>query len=118
MEELWSHLFQPTETLEGYDPERAAIVLSHNPDSVDRPGWGNYKGWILCGHTHGGQVKLPFIRPPYLPIENPRYVAGEFDLGDGRRMYINRGLGYTRRIRFNVRPEITSFALRRVDGLG
>ena len=41
-----------------------------------------------------------------------RYTAGEFDLFDGRRLYINRGLGYLKRIRFNARPEITVFTLR------
>ena len=48
-----------------------------------------------------------------LPVKNQRYTAGEFDLGDGRWLYINRGLGYLRRVRFNVRPEITVFDLQR-----
>jgi predicted MPP superfamily phosphohydrolase len=42
---------------------------------------------------------------------NPRYVAGEFDLGGGRRLYVNRGLGYVRKLRFNARPEVTLFRL-------
>jgi len=101
----------------GYDPTRAAIVLTHNPDTVDQGGWGDFRGWVLAGHTHGGQCKAPFFDPPFLPVRNPRYTAGEFDLCDGRRLYINRGLGYHRRIRFNVRPEITAFTLRRVEKL-
>jgi len=51
------------------------------------------------------------LPPPILPTKNKRYTAGEFDLGDGRRMYINRGLGHLIRVRFNVRPEITAFTL-------
>jgi hypothetical protein len=44
----------------------------------------------------------------------PRYVAGEVDLYDGRRLYINRGLGVVKYpVRFNARPEITVFTLRR-----
>jgi uncharacterized protein len=117
MDELWSYQFLPNAALDVYDPKRAALVLSHNPDSLDRQGWGTYQGWILSGHTHGGQCTIPFVGPPYLPVENPRYVSGEVDLGDGRRVYINRGLGYNKRIRFNARPEITAFALRRVDCL-
>lgn len=117
MDELWAGRFRPREALAGFDHSRAGLVLSHNPDTLDRRGWGAYQGWVLSGHTHGGQCKVPGFRPPYLPVDNPRYTAGEIDLGDGRRVYINRGLGFNRRIRFNVRPEITAFTLRRVDQL-
>jgi predicted MPP superfamily phosphohydrolase len=89
----------------------ARIVLCHNPDAADEPSWDDYEGWILAGHTHGGQCKPPFLPPPLLPVKNKRYTAGEFDLFDGRTMYINRGLGHLRRVRFNVRPEITTFRL-------
>jgi predicted MPP superfamily phosphohydrolase len=91
----------------------AAIALVHNPDAADLPGWGNYAGWILAGHTHGGQCKPPFLPPPLLPVANRRYSSGVFDLSVGCRMYINRGVGYLRRIRFNVRPEVTVFEMRR-----
>jgi len=93
------------------DPTAATIALSHNPDTVDRAGWGWHRGWILSGHTHGGQVKPPFLPPPLLPVENKRYTAGEFSLSDGRRLYINRGVGHLLRVRFNVRPEVTIFRL-------
>jgi predicted MPP superfamily phosphohydrolase len=71
----------------------------------------DFRGWVLAGHTHGGQCKPPFLPPPLLPVKNRRYVAGEYDIGPGRWMYINRGLGYLRRVRFNARPEITLFTL-------
>jgi len=48
-----------------------------------------------------------------LPVKNTRYTAGAFELDGGRRLYINPGLGYLRRVRFNVRPEITAFRLIR-----
>ena len=44
-----------------------------------------------------------------------RYSAGEVSLADGRRLYINRGLGLTQ-VRFNVRPEVTVFTLRPAAG--
>ena len=87
------------------------LVLSHNPDTCDLPGWGGYQGWILAGHTHGGQCKPPFLPPPLLPVRNRRYTAGEFALTDGRKLYINRGVGHLLRVRFNVRPEVTVFTL-------
>lgn len=88
-----------------------ALMLCHNPDACDLPGWAGYEGWILAGHTHGGQCRPPFLPPPLLPVKNKRYTAGEFDLGDGRTLYINRGLGHLLRVRFNVRPEVTVFRL-------
>jgi len=87
------------------------LVLCHNPDAADEDFWGDYRGWILAGHTHGGQCKPPFLPPPLLPVKNRRYTAGEFDLFDGRTMYINRGLGHLQQVRFNVRPEVTIFRL-------
>ena len=74
--------------------QEPAIVLCHNPDVVDEPVWQGYKGWILSGHTHGGQCKPPFLPPPILPVRNTRYTSGAFDLADGRFLYINRALGY------------------------
>jgi predicted MPP superfamily phosphohydrolase len=117
LDDLWSPRWQPEDVLRAIDPNRAALVLCHNPDAVDLPIWAGYRGWILSGHTHGGQCKPPFLPPPLLPVENRRYTAGEFDLFDGRRLYINRGLGYSKRVRFNVRPEITVFTLRQGGGV-
>jgi predicted MPP superfamily phosphohydrolase len=112
LDDLWSPCWQPVEVLRKIDRQRAALVLCHNPDAADLPIWADYRGWILAGHTHGGQCKPPFLPPPILPVQNRRYTAGEFDLFDGRRLYINRGLGYSKRLRFNARPEITVFTLR------
>lgn len=111
LEDLWTPTFDPAPVLKSVDPERPALVLSHNPDAVDLPVWQGFRGYILAGHTHGGQCKPPFLPPPLLPVRNKRYTAGEFDLGDGRRLYINRGLGHLLPVRFNVRPEVTVFTL-------
>lgn len=113
LDDLWAARFQPLRALPQLDPRKAAIVLSHNPDTVDHPGWVGYSGWILAGHTHGGQCKPPFLPPPLLPVRNRRYTAGEFALSGGRRMYISRGVGHLLRVRFNVRPEVTVFYLER-----
>ena len=118
LDDLWARQFRPDAALTGFDLQRPGLVMSHNPDTVDRAGWGAYQGWVLSGHTHGGQCSVPFFGPPCIPIQNPRYASGEVDLGDGRRLYVNRGLGFNRRVRFNSRPEITAFTLRRVDRLG
>ena len=91
----------------------ATIVLVHNPDAADVSVWGGFEGWILCGHTHGGQCKPPFLPPPLLPVRNKRYVSGEIALSQNRRMYISRGVGHLLQVRFNARPEIPIFRLFR-----
>ena len=111
LDDLWGRQFRPQLVLPQLAPGAPALVLSHNPDTCDRPGWSGYRGWILSGHTHGGQCKPPFLPPPLLPVRNRRYTAGAFDLGDGRNLYINRGVGHLLRVRFNVRPEVTVFPL-------
>jgi predicted MPP superfamily phosphohydrolase len=113
VDDLWANRFKLGRALADLDLRKASLVLSHNPDTADRPGWGDYSGWILAGHTHGGQCKAPFLPPPLLPVENRRYTSGEFTLSGGRRMYINRGVGHLLRVRFNVRPEVTVFQLER-----
>ncbi len=112
LDDLWAKHFDPALALAGYDDRRPAIALSHNPDTADLPVWERYEGWILSGHTHGGQCKAPFLPPPLLPVRNRRYTRGEFRLSGNRSMYINRGVGHLLHVRFNVRPEVTLFELR------
>jgi predicted MPP superfamily phosphohydrolase len=113
LDDLWARAFMPSAALDRIAPGRAALALSHNPDTVDLPVWRGYQGWILSGHTHGGQCRPPFLPPPLLPVQNARYTSGEFSLTGNLRLYINRGLGYLIRVRFNVRPEVTIHELVR-----
>ena len=113
VDDLWARQCQPSAALSTRQGE-AAIALIHNPDAADRPEWSEYEGWLLAGHTHGGQCKAPFLPPPLLPVQNRRYVAGEVAVAPDRTLYISRGVGHLIRARFNVRPEITLFTLRRV----
>jgi uncharacterized protein len=111
IDDYWGTNFKPHKVLNDHNPDAANLVLCHNPDVLDEPVWNNYKGWILSGHTHGGQVKPPFLDAPMLPVKNKRYSQGKIDLADGRIVYINRALGNLWQVRFNVRPEITVFEL-------
>jgi predicted MPP superfamily phosphohydrolase len=113
LDDLWSPHFDPVRVIADHEHDGSTIVLCHNPDAADRPVWGQYRGWILAGHTHGGQCKPPFLPPPILPVKNRRYTAGEFELDGRRRMYISRGVGHLIRVRFNARPEIPIFRLQR-----
>ena len=111
LDDYWALNFSPEYVLKNHNPEKANIVLCHNPDVCDLDVWSGYQGWILSGHTHGGQCKPPFLDPPILPVKNKRYNSGVIDLFDGRTLYINRALGHLWQLRFNVKPEITIFEL-------
>ncbi len=111
IDDYWAINFHPERVMNSVDSNKANLVLCHNPDVCDLDVWNNYEGWILSGHTHGGQVKPPFLNPPILPVKNKRYDAGEIPLSGNRTLYINRALGHLHQVRFNVRPEITLFTL-------
>jgi len=112
-DDIWGLNFNPEKTMSYFDKSKANIVLCHNPDVCDLDIWGEYNSWILSGHTHGGQVKPPFLPPPMLPVKNKKYSAGQFELSNDRTLYINRALGHLWQVRFNVRPEITIFELQK-----
>ena len=114
IDDFWSPMSRPEKALARWTRDTPALVLNHNPDGMDdRDRWLGYDGWVLSGHTHGGQCRSPFLTPPILPVANKRYTSGEIDVGDGRRVYISRGVGFNIQVRINVRPEITLFTLRR-----
>jgi uncharacterized protein len=85
------------------------ITLFHSPAAFDEV-TGNCD-LALAGHTHGGQVRLPFMKPLWLPEKCEGYDEGWFE-GSGSRMYVSRGLGNSLLpIRFNCRPEIAIITL-------
>lgn len=85
------------------------IALFHAPGF-----FGHIAGKVnLCiaGHTHGGQVMLPFVHPFWLPKDCKGFVSGWYE-EDRTKMYVNRGLGMSDLpIRFDCRPEITIFTI-------
>jgi len=93
------------------------LLMCHAPDYVDvlreHPA-GQAVSLVLSGHTHGGQIRLPFVGPLRLPPGGRKYVEGLFQLGT-TQLYVNRGIGSVGvPFRFDCRPEITLFTLRSV----
>jgi hypothetical protein len=89
------------------------ILLSHAPDLADDAAMYPIQ-WQISGHSHGGQVKIPFIgaliKPPFAKI----YPEGLYSIGDDHQLtlYVNRGIGTTRLpFRFMSKPELTIFTL-------
>ncbi|MCP5005965.1 MAG: metallophosphoesterase [Planctomycetes bacterium] len=82
------------------------ILLAHNPDSADSH-FSTKVDLMISGHTHGGQVNIPFVGAPYLAVQNRKYSSG-FIRSSKTNIYISRGLGWTvLPIRFNCPPEIS-----------
>ena len=91
------------------------ILMCHEPDYADglllQPA-GKSIRLMLSGHTHGGQVRLPFVGALELPPGGRKYVEGLFQLGS-MQLYVNRGIGTIGvPFRFACPPEITVITLR------
>ena len=93
--------------LTGAPPGVYEILLFHSPAYFDRV--AGHVDLCLAGHTHGGQVRPPFMPPLWLPKGCWPYVAGWYEAkGTKSKMYVNRGIGTSLLpIRFNSRPEVT-----------
>jgi len=97
-------------------PKAPVIFLCHEPDFVDtvvqHPRFPLID-LMLSGHTHGGQVRLPYVGPLLLPPMGQKYVQGIFHFGH-MQLYVNRGLGTVGLpFRLNCPPEITHITLTR-----
>jgi predicted MPP superfamily phosphohydrolase len=89
--------------------------MAHSPDYADtvvaHPR-GPLVDLMLSGHTHGGQVRVPFLGPMHLPEGGRKYVEGFFHL-DRMQLYVNKGIGTVGLpLRLNCPPEIALFTLQ------
>lgn len=90
-------------------PNRKRILLEHYPTVVDQLGSRHFDA-ILSGHTHGGQIRLPFLLGEIRKYFGP-YDRGLFQTPSGP-LYVNPGIGtFFLKARFLCRPEITLIAL-------
>ena len=103
--DLWSESIDGDRAFDGVPADEPAILLAHNPDTkdvlADRP-WS----LMLSGHTHGGQVVVPLLGQPFVPVRDKRYVEG-LKPWNGRQVYVTRGVGSIAGLRMNCRPEVT-----------
>ena len=100
-------------------PDAVNILLQHSPDFLEEAAEAGYDIY-LAGHTHGGQVRIPFYGAVITMSRfGKRYEAGLYSMRD-TRMYVNRGLGleggWAPRIRLFCRPEVTVLNLQSPTG--
>lgn len=98
-------------------PDGPVILMAHAPDYADTVIFhprGHIVDLMLSGHSHGGQVRLPFVGPVILPPMGRKYVEGLFRL-ERMQLYVNRGIGSVGLpFRLNCPPEITIFTLQNI----
>ncbi len=92
-------------------PSEATLLLAHEPDFADHA--AKFPVDLqLSGHSHGGQVRLPWMGAPILPHLGRKYPMGLYRVGN-MQLYTNRGFGVINPpVRFNCPPEITLITLR------
>ena len=92
VDDLWKGAPDIGASLGGANPNEAVILLSHNPDLL--PKVPRRVGLTLCGHTHGGQVRLPLIGALHVPSKyGNRFSQGFSHLATTG--FVSRGLGTT-----------------------
>jgi predicted MPP superfamily phosphohydrolase len=101
----------------GLGEREVLLLMAHYPDAALELPPDSRVDLTIAGHTHGGQVRLPFIGPPITLSRVPRKVAGGglHEIA-GNRVYVSRGVGCERasapRLRLNCPPEVTLLTLR------
>jgi predicted MPP superfamily phosphohydrolase len=111
IEDVWSGKPDLQAALEGVPQGAPTVLLAHEPDFADQV-TGHNITLQLSGHSHGGQVRLPFVGAPILPYLAHKYPYGLRRVGE-MWLYTNRGIGLIAPpVRFLCRPEITLLRLQ------
>lgn len=97
---------------ENVDPVLPTLAVSHHPDVIDLLG-GRVVDLLVCGHTHGGQIRFPFFGAIVVPSAHEDEFASGFHRVRNVLMYVSRGLGSIPPLRILCRPEVATFVLRR-----
>jgi predicted MPP superfamily phosphohydrolase len=115
VDDVWAGEARLDDVAAQLEDESAAILLVHEPDYADTSAATGRFDLQVSGHSHGGQVVIPFLGPPILPHLGRKYPAGLYKVGN-MYQYTNRGVGMlSPPVRFNCRPEITLFILESID---
>lgn len=94
----------PEQAFQNYNKNIPGFILAHNPDMI--PKLSDYPGdFFFSGHTHGGQINVPWIWKKLTLMEDLRFKGG-FVTDEGKKGYVSRGIGSVLPFRFRARPEV------------
>ncbi|MBN1287404.1 MAG: metallophosphoesterase [Anaerolineae bacterium] len=106
VDDIWEEQHDLNAALEGIPAGAPVVLLAHEPDYADAVAADGRVSVQLSGHTHGGQVRLPFVGGFVLPYLGQKYKHGYYCVGD-MHLYTNVGVGLVRpAVRFLCRPEV------------
>ena len=109
VDDYWKQKARLDLVMQQLPPTGAAVIMAHEPDFADVSVTAHRFALQMSGHSHGGQVRLPFFPPPVLPALAKKYPIGRYQVKD-MVQYTNRGIGMGKPlVRFAARPEITVF---------
>ena len=115
VDDYWEGSYSLSKALKNVPEDACRILLSHNPDvNEDVDNLGEHIDFVISGHTHGGQVVLPFLGALYIPSPfGQKYLAGLIR-DQERQTYVSRGLGlFFVPIRINCPPDVSLITLGR-----
>ena len=103
--DIWARDFNPMLLNNPKQAGLPRVLLSHNPDTKDQI---EHVDWdlMLSGHTHGGQLTLPWGSTPFAPVRDKRFVRG-LHPWKNHWLHITKGVGSLRKMRLNCFPEIS-----------
>jgi uncharacterized protein len=97
------------EAMQGVPPDVYTIAMFHSPIFFEVI--AGKVNLVLAGHTHGGQIRIPFVKPFWLPVGSGPFLEGWYEEKNSR-MYVNRGVGMSEiPARFLCRPEVALITL-------
>jgi len=112
IDDVW-FTYDLVKALDGIPMDAFKVLLSHSPGIMSDVQNDMKIDLTISGHTHGGQIAIPYLSHHFIPIDNPaRYMSGLVKERYGYT-YVNRGIGtLVFPFRFSAPPEITVIRLR------
>lgn len=94
LDDLWNGIQDLPGTFNNLKKDHLNILLTHNPSNIEEISRYN-PDLVLAGHTHGGQIYLPYVlNSVYKKLYDPRFIRGLYKVGNST-LYVNRGIGCT-----------------------
>lgn len=113
VDDVWERKNDLPRAIAGMPADEPAVLFVHEPDFADEAAAQYPFMAQFSGHTHGGQVRLPFLGAPARAPFGKNYIMGAYDV-NGMQLYVTRGIGMAvPYYRFMCPPEVTIATLGR-----